>query len=287
MKQLFTILTVVAMTSTIAFGQISDRINDESTYLLGARPVQGNFGFYLGLSTVDAMSLYYDSVEVAGVPLVNVKYYYTDKLVVKIGFDVMKKRRSIDGEMDPLNDFNQTTVANGMIGYKHVETDARWKFQVGAEQHFDLSNIIDAYVGGNLNFGYGRSVRTNNINYEGGDFRQNEGSSFGATYGGDLIIGINKFIADLPISVGVEYGIGFENYGANKYKYEYDKSEGGVTSSGTYYTSLIEEFDEAVDQGAVDANVFAQEKVQFTDLKIKRFDVTPLFRITLTYYLKR
>jgi len=281
------LLFVVFCLAYTTKAQISDRINDESTYLLGARPVQGNFGFYMGLSSVDAMSLYYDSVEVAGIPLVNVKYYYTDKLVFKIGFDVMKKRRSIDGEMDPNNTYNPGTVANGMIGYKHVETDARWRCQLGVEKHFDLSNIFDAYVGGNLNIGYARSVRTNNINYEGGDYRENEGSSFGATYGGDLIIGINKFIGDLPLAIGVEYGVGFENYGANKYKYEYEEVMGGVASSGTYYTSLIEEFDEANQVGGLDANQFAQDEVQFTDLKIKRFDVTPLLRFTLTYYLKR
>ena len=202
MKKLLLLFVVLCLAHTIK-AQISDRQNDESTYFLGARPVEGNFGFYIGVSTVDLMSWYYDSVEVVGIPLVNVKYYYTDKLVLKAGFDVMKKRRSIDGEIDPLNTNNNGTVAaaNGIIGYKHVETDARWKFQVGAEQHFDLSNIIDGYVGANLNFGYGRSVRTNNISKENGDYDDNEGSSVVVTYVGDLIIGIYNFTVDLPISV--------------------------------------------------------------------------------------
>ena len=95
MKKIFTILMVVAMTTTVSFSQISDRVNDESTYLLGARPQAGNFGFYLGLSTAEIADLTSDTWQESGIPLINVKYYYTNKLVWRAGVQVSKKRRSI------------------------------------------------------------------------------------------------------------------------------------------------------------------------------------------------
>ena len=204
MKKLFTILTVFAMTTTVSFSQISDRVNDESTYLLGARPQAGNFGFYLGLSTAEIADLTEDNWQESGIPLINVKYYQTDKLVLRAGVQVSKKRRSIDGKLDE--------DMTGFTEYKHVETDAKWNIALGAEQHFDLSNIFDSYIGLNANVGYERSVRTHNESYAGGNYNNNEGSNFGFTYGLETFIGTNFFIADLPITAGVELGFIAKNY---------------------------------------------------------------------------
>ena len=272
MKKLFTILTVVAMTTTVSFSQISDRVNDESTYLLGARPQAGNFGFYLALSTAEIEGLTEDNWQESGIPLINVKYYKTDKLVLRAGVQVSKKRRSIEGDLDGLN-------SSQLTEYKHVETDANWNLALGAEQHFDLSNIFDSYIGLNGNVGYERSVRTHNESYDGGDFQNSEGSSFGFTYGLETFIGTNFFIADLPIAAGLELGIIAKNYGANRYKYDWDNSFGGTSNSGTYYTSLVDDFE--------DMSADNSQSLEFTDLKARRFNIMPLARFTLTFYLKQ
>ena len=264
---LFFVVLCLAFTTK---AQISDRENDESTYLLGARPEAGNFGFFLGLSTDDITALTDNTWNESGIPLINVKHYYTDKLVLKAGVQVWKKRRSIDGEMDPDNN-------SGINSYKHVETDANWNFILGAEKHFDLSNIIDGYIGVNGNLGYERSVRTHNESYDGGDYNNREGSSFGLTYGVETVIGSNFFVADLPVSIGFEAGFSAKNYGANKYKYDWEEMVGGDNNSGTIYTSLIDDFD---DPGANNPG-------QFTELKARRFDIMPIARVTFTYYLKR
>ena len=274
MKKLFTILTVLAMTTTFSFSQISDRVNHESTYLLGARPQAGNFGFYLGLSTAEIADLTEDNWQESGIPLINVKYYKTDKLVLRAGVQVSKKRRSIDGELDE--------DMTGFTEYKHVETDANWNIALGAEQHFDLSNIFDSYIGLNGNVGYERSVRTHNESYAGGNYNNNEGSNFGFTYGLETFIGTNFFIADLPIAAGLELGITAKNYGANKYKYEWDELVGETSNSGTYYTSLVDDFENMSTSGGINS-----QDLQFTDLKARRFDIMPLARVTLTFYLKQ
>ena len=274
MKKLFTILMVVAMSTTVSFSQISDRVNDKSTYLLGARPQAGNFGFYLALSSAEIEGLTEDNWQESGIPLINVKYYKTDKLVLRAGIQVSKKRRSIDGTLD--------SDMTGYTDYKHVETDANWNLALGAEQHFDLSNIFDSYIGLNGNMGYERSVRTHNESYAGGDYNNSEGSSFGFTYGLETFIGTNFFIADLPIATGLELGLIAKNYGANKYKYDWDESFDGTSNSGTYYTSLVDDF-----ENMYTVNGENSQSLQFTDLKARRFDIMPLARITLTFYLKQ
>ena len=71
-----------------------------------------------------------------------------------------------------------------------------------------------------------------------------------------------------------------KNYGANKYKYEWDENVGGTANSGTYYTSLVDDFEDAT------ANSFSTSN-NFTELKARRFDIMPLARVTLTFYLKQ
>ena len=269
MKKLLLFFVVLCLAYTTK-AQISDRENDESTYLLGARPEQGNFGFFFGISTSEIIALEDDSWNEAGIPLINVKYYKTDKLVYKAGVQVWKKRRSIEGD---LND-------NGG-SYKHVETDANWNLTLGAEKHFDLSNIWDAYIGMNGNVGYERSVRTTNTAQDANNYRDDEGSNFGFTYGLETVIGQNIFIADLPLAVGFEAGFSAKNYGANKYKYEWDEKVDGTSNSGTYYTSLVDDFDDET------ANSHSIVGTQFTELKARRFDIMPIARFTITYYLKR
>ena len=267
-KQL--LLFVVLCLAYTTKAQISDRVNDESTYLLGARPQAGNFGFYLGLSTAEIADLTSDTWQESGIPLINVKYYYTNKLVWRAGVQVSKKRRSIEGKLD-----------GSISEYKHIETDANWNLALGAEKHFDISNIFDSYLGLNGNIGYERSVRVNNIAFDDGEYRNDEGSSFGITYGLETFIGTNFFIADLPIAAGLELGFIAKNYGANKYKYEWDENVGGTANSGTYYTSLVDDFKDET------ANSFSTSSNQFTELKARRFDIMPLARVTLTFYLKQ
>ena len=179
-----------------------------------------------------------------------------------------KKRRLVEGKIDGFTS-----------EYKHVETDANWSFSLGAEKHFDLSNIFDSYIGLNGNLGYERSVRIHNEPYQDGGYFNSEGSNFGFTYGMETVVGTNFFIADLPLSIGFEAGFEAKNYGANKYKYEWEQSIDGTTNSGTYYTSLVNDFEDA------SANDISASS-QFTDLKARRFDIMPLGRVTFTYYLK-
>ena len=123
MKRLFIFLTVV-VTTTMSFAQISDRENDESTYLLGARPEQGNIGFFMAMSTADISDLADTDWNESGIPIINVKYYWTDQFVLKAGVQIWKKRRVLDGTLDNSGFYNLTS-------YTHEEVDANWDLNIG------------------------------------------------------------------------------------------------------------------------------------------------------------
>ena len=77
MKKIFIIFSILL--SSMSFGQISDRENNESTYLIGARPIEGNFGFFFAISTNNISDLTNNDWNESGIPIINVKYYFTAK----------------------------------------------------------------------------------------------------------------------------------------------------------------------------------------------------------------
>ena len=100
MTKKYIFLIVALLISNFSFAQISDRSNDNDTYIIGARPQAGDLGIYLGISTEDISNVIKaidsdTSWQEIGIPLINIKYYYTDKLVFKVGARAYKKRRSL------------------------------------------------------------------------------------------------------------------------------------------------------------------------------------------------
>ena len=280
MKKRYLILTAFIITSVSSFAQISDRINDASTYNFGARPEAGNFGYYLALSSNDIIDLAEASttedIAALGIPLINVKYYASDKLVYKFGAQIWSKKRSIVGEID-------TTAFPGQgFGsiFENKEVDARFNFLLGAERHFDVSNLIDGYIGLQSSLGYVRTVTETAYGTDfTSDFFSDKGSSFGLTYALEAFVGSNLFIADLPIAFGVELGVSARNYGDTKFKYEYQENIGNVQNSGEYFTSNISDFENSIANNV-------SNNVRFSKLKTRSFDVLPLARLTLSYYFK-
>lgn len=272
------LLIMVLVFSFTSSAQISDRMNDASTYYLGARPIAGNIGVYMGLSTQDAEDLLDSTFNESGTPLINLKYYVTDKFVLKGGAKVWKKARSLEGEIDPSQIFQGGSGPTTEYNYKEVE--ANWHLYFGAEKHFDVSNIFDYYFGAQGVLGYTRQKRNITEDFGGGDYRIDKGTLFGVVYGLEGVIGSNWFIADLPMAFGIEYGFTAISRGGNKFKYEWDETVGGVTTSGTYYESTINDFTNP------EANNLANNQ-KFSELKVTSFDVEPIFRLTYTYYITK
>ena len=97
-------MLVVVFASGSAFAQLTERINNPGKIKTGTRPVAGNMGMFLSISTGDIKSLT-DSdatTEVQGfLPMGSIKYYIKDDLVFRVGINGQKSKTKRDGEVDP------------------------------------------------------------------------------------------------------------------------------------------------------------------------------------------
>ena len=106
----------------------------------------------------------------------------------------------------------------------------------GIEKHFSKNNFFDVYVGADLYMGFGRNVITNNIEQVSGDFNNRKAVTGFTQVGLGGVVGFNVFIAELPISIGLEYGQNLLWTLGNKTKVEQEVRVGGNTNSVEYYT---------------------------------------------------
>ncbi len=278
-------LIVLALTFTSEVkAQLSDRINNPSVFTTGTRPVAGNFAFYLGADMEQISELFSDEEDVdvkTAIPLINIRYYKKDDLVYRAGFTMWKKKRVLEGEIDTVSSKPFSLAGQGVGAfYDHTESDAYGLFHVGVEKHFKSSNMLDGYVGASLPFGYSTGKEITNRGIDGStDYERVSGSRFGLVYGYELYFGFNAFIADLPLSIGTEFGVRGLGLTRNQYNYEVEGSTGGVSYSGEYSTNNIDDFEDTVAQTTADG-------IQFSSLKTKEFDTKGLLRFTISYYFK-
>lgn len=290
MKRIFTYLglALLAIASTTdVSAQLSDRINNPSTFRTGTRPVAGNFAFYLGMDMDQISEIFSDEEDVdvkTAVPLINLRYYKTDDLVLRAGFTIWKKKRVLEGEIDTLaaSIANPFSLAGQGVGsfYEHTETEGYGLFHIGFEKHFKSSNMLDGYVGVTLPFGYstGKDITNKGTDYS-SDYEKVTGKRFGIVYGYELYFGINTFVADLPLSIGAEMGVRGLGFTSNQYNYDVEGSVGGIAYSGSYSTNNIDDFEDTAAQTTADA-------LNFSSLKTKEFDTKGLLRFTIAYYFK-
>lgn len=285
-------LLLLAMTFAMEVeAQLSDRINNPSTISAGARPVAGNFGFYLGLELDQFGDLFDQATDVEeAIPLINVRYYYRDDLVLRAGISMWKKSRTLEGEIDTTS-VSGNPISGGQgygATYEHKEVDAYTLLHLGVEKHFKASNILDGYVGASIPFGYTRgALYTNNNGVDGStDYLDVTTTRFSFVYGAELFVGVNAFVADLPLAIGVEMGMRSLGVRGDKFKTEYEGSTGGVSYSGEYYTNNIDDFEDQQVQAEVDNGNPNGGPIQFSSLKARSFDTEAMIRFTINYYFK-
>ena len=249
-----------------ANAQLSERVNNPSTFRMGTRPTQGTFAFSLDYSYSDNEELTKGDVAIESyIPLINIKYYFKDDIVLTLGYQNFKKAKSYSGDIDPDKDPNNRTHA------EWHEVEAKNYLKIGAEKHFLVSNILDPYVAVGLPIGYMRESKGSSWeteNTKGGDAR----SKFSFYYGFEVSVGVRAFVADLPLSLGVEFGMtGFGLLG-DKYKVE------GVDGNGddyTYYTTDMDKTD------TTPANSY-----KFSSLSASQYDAGGYLRLSIAYYFR-
>lgn len=200
MKKLVIAALALCMGFVTATAQITTGKSSAQVVRTGNRAEAGNFGLYLG-ATADMFKnlLSVDQAELKALPLINFKYMVNDNVEARLGLEWWTKAdvNKVKGE-GPDGDYKTK--------YKEKETNKY--FYPGIAYHFSNSNLLDVYVGAELPIGWEATIEKDFADYDDDDFDVNEKSverTFNVGLG--AFVGLQAYVANLPLAIGVEYGI--------------------------------------------------------------------------------
>lgn len=184
----------------VADAQITTGETTSKVIRTGNRAKAGDFGIYFGATTNVFKSIESfgekDGVKYSAMPLINLKYMKSDKLEYRLGIEWWKKSSSFE---EKIPEYDEETMEKK--GSKKVETsssESRFTFYPGVAYHFSNRNLLDVYVGGELPFGWSSY---------GGDNGDEDYSTSQFRIGLGAFIGLQAYIGNLPLAVGLEYGL--------------------------------------------------------------------------------
>lgn len=260
---LFLILCAFCL-STATFAQITTGETSAKKIKSGNRAQAGDFGIYVGGTTEMFKDLFDDNLNVKALPLINFKYMQNNNLELRLGLEFYKKTGTTKAEIeDEYDNKIMTTESNTR------SLESRNYVYPGVAYHFSNKNLLDIYVGAEMPIGWERYALKSNSEVD-GDKSTNNVSRGTFNIGLGAFIGIQAYIANLPLAVGFEYGISSMFHGRLRYKHVIEDSEG---KKQTYYTN-----DLPGNQG--------WDGQYYDSLKIKQGEIGNQFRFTLTYYFK-
>lgn len=284
----FGILFVFAVN---AFAQLTIRENDEVVVKLGARPQKGDmslmFAYDIIPDSVKKANLYGGNFLRAG-DLLTFKYYIKDDLVFRGGLRLTHISNDTKGAYEDSTYYfvNQINSPGGKSTMRNALLVREYIFVPGIEKHFSKNNFFDVYTGADLFLGFGRERSINNIDFTNGDYSRIKTRMNTQIFGVGGIVGFNMFIAQLPISVGLEYGINALYVGGMKTRINREDRITTGTVTETYSSDYFVEgrFDPADIDPATGVPGGGQD--QFNQLKSSAFrmETNQNVRITLNLY---
>ena len=245
------LVAVVALFSTaFASAQLTTAEPVASKIKGGNRAEAGDFGLYMGATSTMFKGWLDSSIKVEALPLINFKYMATDRFEARLGLEIYREKTK-DSAVQDAGDRYSTISSNN----KTVNSDVC--LYPGIAYHFAPKNILDVYVGAELPIGWTRDVT---IAEYGNVSSTIKGSSFNIGVG--AFVGLQAYIADLPLALGVEYGISAVHEAALKYKNSIVDNDGKLS---VFYTK-------------------PGSTVEYNDLKSKEGGIGSQIRLTFTYY---
>lgn len=210
------------MTFGFASAQLTTGEPTSKTIMIGNRPQAGSFGAYIGATGQMFSDLADSDIEFQSLPLLNLKYMKTDNTELRLGIELYRKSENASSKGD---------TNDSKYNYHHLKTENR--LYPGIAYHFNSSNLLDVYVGAEALIGWSRrNYQTTNSDNE---TLSGEGSMTAFQLGAGAFIGFQAFIGDLPVALGLEYGLhGYGNYN-QKFKRK--------TSNGDVYSINQDEFE--------------------------------------------
>lgn len=239
----------------------------------GNRPEAGDFGIYLGMTSEMFNGIIDKELQMQALPLINFKYMVSDQFEARIGLELYKTSSTLKGNYT--QDVGEQSFS---LPASTRNSNSNAMFYPGVAWHFSTKNILDIYVGAELPIGWDSSTSLDESGTveigETGDYISTI-SSHSTTkrsfvIGLGAFVGIQAFIADLPLAIGAEFGISSKFDTGVKYKHV-EEVTGNDTQ--TYYSSAIEDLP-------------GYTNTQYDSLKARTGEIGGQFRFTLTYYFK-
>lgn len=181
MKKLSLILCLLLSGATLAQAQISTGESTSQVIRTGNRAEKGDIGMYLGATTTMFKNITSANTDFEALPLINLKYMFSDRVEGRVGIEWWKKSNSTENK-----DYEMKTSESSIMFYP------------GVAYHFNRSNILDVYVGGEMPLGWG----SNGTNDKEDDYYAHT-----FNFGLGAFIGFQAYICNLPLALGLEYGV--------------------------------------------------------------------------------
>ena len=278
-KILFSAL--MACFALTASAQISEGAPSAKKYTTGNRPMKGTFGLYVGAET----DLFQDANAAAfgtfrPLPIVNLKYMATDNFELRVGLKFWKQRESLSFGNDAGDDQANpgTTLVEEKYTAKAVNADNQ--VRPGFAYHFTKSNLLDVYAGIEGIIGWRRAVANSWGKVDGNEVTFNQRNA-SIQFGAGAFIGLQAFIARLPLALGLEYGISTVWDGALK-SHQYYKD------ANTEYTIYSQDDAEFNMLAGTALGVGGQRgDGTFDYMKARKGAWGSQIRLTLSYYFNR
>lgn len=249
------------MGTTSVYAQLTTGKPSAKEIRTGNRAQAGDFGLYLGVTSNMFKDMFDGDIKLTALPLINLKYMVSNQFETRLGIELYKSSERLKGDALSMGESGNSSTY--FLDNKYAKSQAM--FYPGVAYHFSKKNLLDVYVGAELPIGW-NSDKT---------IREEDGAKMSITKNSFVIglgafIGLQAYIANLPLAVGVEYGISSRFDTGLKYKNEYS----GEGESQTYYTADLENFKHL------------ESNERFDNLKAKKGEIGSQFRLTLTYYFK-
>lgn len=212
MKKLLTVVACLAFAGALQAQSILTQGNPYASNMkTGNRPGAGDWGLYIGPSNSEIMDMRNSFNKLSGIdvvrglPLVNVKYYTSDRFELRGGLQYYKRGYRSEGT-EFVSNVNQ------------LVKESDWFFRIvpGFAYHFSQKNVLDVYAGASLPLGFeGATSKSENPTVITNAYYKS------LCAGLEAFIGLQAFVADLPLSIGLEYGFGGMFHTGQKIKHEF------------------------------------------------------------------
>ncbi len=275
MKKILLFTALVALTVSQSFGQLSTRENYDVNLRLGTRPQAGDAAlqFVLPIGGDGSAHLFRGNSLLAN-DFLTYKYYHTDDVVIRGGLRWSVESGKFSGDAADSSATNPIPQANlKTLDQKFVNRD--FSIAAGLEKHFTNSNIFDVYAGAEVLIGLGKDKTRENYDFFNGNQNYTTTTTNTRVLGFGLITGFNVFIAELPLSVGLEYGLTGKWLFGGKTKVEFEQRAGSASASGEYYMQTEDAF------GNPDNNSLGGAR-QYSDLSRRTFNMNTNHNVRLS-----